>query len=457
MQEVDLLCIGAGGAAYPAAFRLAKAGRQVLMVDPKGVMSGNCLYEGCVPSKAIRETVALYDGLERFQSLGLQGKVTVDFTALMQHKDAVQARRYAQHTEELAAAPGIQLCKGVARLLDAHTVAVDSDKGTDTYRAAHILIASGSDVFVPPLPGAELCLTSHDLYKPSPALQSLPEQMVIIGGGYIGLETATFFARLGTQVTLLQKGERILAGMDPAMVNQLLALLPAGLQIHTNVEVQRVEDRAGRRQVVWLDQGQEISRAADVVVLAVGRHPVIPEGAESIGIELDRHGIRVGPDLQTRYPHIYAAGDVNGRVPLFHAAVRQSLVAAHNMLAGDVPTDYADFTQVPTTVFTLPAVAYIGLTPSKAGPGALLEASYLFAEDARAQILEQREGEIRLFFEPDTLRLKGGWIVGLDAGSLIGQIGTALAAGMTAYDMARFADQHPMSAEGVSKAARNLF
>lgn len=456
-QEVDLLCIGAGGAAYPAAFRLAKAGHEVLMVDPKGVMSGNCLYEGCVPSKAVRETVALYDDVQRFQSLGLQGHIAVDFAALMQHKDAVQSRRYAQHAEELAAIPRIRLCKGVARLLDAHTVAVDSDKGTDTYRAAHILIASGSDVFVPPLPGAELCLTSHDLYKPGPALQSLPEQMVIIGGGYIGLETATFFARLGTRVTLLQKGERILAGMDPAMVDQLLTLLPAGLQIHTDVEVQRVEDQAGRRQVVWLDQGREVSQSADVVVLAVGRHPVIPEGAESIGIELDRHGIGVGPALQTRYPHIYAAGDVNGRVPLFHAAVRQSLVAAHNILAGNVPTDYADFSHVPTTVFTLPAAAYIGLTPDKAGPGALLEAQYSFKEDARAQILERREGEIRLFFEPGTLSLKGGWIVGLDAGSLIGQIGTALAAGMTAYDLARFADQHPMSAEGISKAARSLF
>lgn len=127
VQEVDLLCVGAGGAAYPAAFRLAKAGKKVLMVDPKGVMSGNCLYEGCVPSKAVRETAAFYQDAQRFQPYGLGGNLHVDFAALMQHKDAIQERRYAQHAAELAAEPLIRLIKGVARLLDPHTVKVDSD------------------------------------------------------------------------------------------------------------------------------------------------------------------------------------------------------------------------------------------------------------------------------------------------------------------------------------------
>lgn len=456
VQEVDLLCVGAGGAAYPAAFRLAKAGKKVLMVDPKGVMSGNCLYEGCVPSKAVRETAAFYQDAQRFQPYGLGGNLHVDFAALMQHKDAIQERRYAQHAAELTAEPFIRLIKGVARLLDPHTVKVDSDAGTDTYHARHILIASGSDVFIPPLPGAEWCLTSHDLYKPSPAMRALPEKLLVIGGGYIGLETATFFAALGTEVTLLQKGAQILNGMDPGMVNLLLPLLPKGLELRTNVEVQRVENTGSGRRVVWLEDGKEQNQEVDAVLLAVGRRPVIPEGAEALGIAFDHHGIQVGPSLQTRFPHIYAAGDVNGRVPLFHAAVRQSLVAGHNILAGNVPTDYADFDHVPTTIFTLPAAAYIGLTPAKVSPGSLLEARYAFSEDSRAQILERLDGEIRLFFEPGSLRIRGAWIVGIDAGSLIGQVGTAIAGGMTAYDLARFADQHPMSAEGIGKAARSL-
>jgi dihydrolipoamide dehydrogenase len=186
---------------------------------------------------------------------------------------------------------------------------------------------------------------------------------------------------------------------------------------------------------------------------------VIPEGAERLGLDIGPHGIRVGPDLRTAHPHIYACGDVNGRVPLFHAAVRQSLVAAHNILGGRQPLDYADFLNVPTTIFTLPAAAYVGLTPSRASAvgRTLVSGRYAFNEDSRAQILERTDGEIRLFFETESLRLLGGWVVGLDAEHLIGEIGIAVHGGLTAYDMARFADQHPMSAEGLGKAARSLF
>ena len=457
-KVVDLLCIGAGGAAYPAAFRLARAGHKVLMVDPKGVMSGNCLYEGCVPSKAVREMASLAGATRRFSAqLGLKEPPAPDYAAIVQHKDQVQARRYAQHAQELAAQPGIELRKGVARILDPHTVQIDDDQGSEKIHCHHILIASGSDVFVPPLPGAEHCLTSHDLYKPDPALRALPKRLIVVGGGYIGLETASFFAELGSQVTLLQRGGQILNGMDPGMVALLQPLLPTGMRILTDVDVQRIEAQGSLRRVLWQRAGQAESGEAEVVLLAVGRSPVIPEGCEAVGIAFDRHGIQVGPSLQTRYPHIYAAGDVNGRVPLFHAAVRQSLVAAHNILGGNQPLDYADFHNVPTTIFTLPAAAYIGMTPAKAAGRELLVGRYAFAEDSRAQILERLEGEIRLFFEPASLRLLGGWIVGIDAGALIGQIGTALSLGATAYDLARFADQHPMSAEGIGKAARSLF
>nr|WP_308390125.1 FAD-dependent oxidoreductase [Acidithiobacillus sp. AMEEHan] len=154
---VDLLCIGAGGAAYPAAFRLARVGHRVLMVDPKGVMSGNCLYEGCVPSKAVREMASLAGALGRFGTqLGLAERLAPDYTAIVQHKDRVQERRYAQHAQELAAQPGIELRKGVARILDPHTVQIDDERGSEKIQCHHILIASGSDVFVPPIPGPSI-------------------------------------------------------------------------------------------------------------------------------------------------------------------------------------------------------------------------------------------------------------------------------------------------------------
>jgi len=458
--EVDLLTIGAGGGAYPAAFRLAKAGAKVVMVDPKGVMSGNCLYEGCVPSKAVRETAALYLDQERFQHLGLPGRICPDYAAIVAHKDAVQSRRYAQHAAELAAFPDLRLIKGTARFIDPHTVQVHGERGDERFRCRHIIIASGSEIFVPPLPGAELALTSHDLYKPDPTLKNLPAHLVIIGGGYIGLETASFFAALGSQVTLLQKGSQVLQGMDPGMVELLVPLLHPRIHLMLGVDVQSLSATPdGKRIVCYQQGGQNAQINADAVVMAVGRRPALPEGLDKLEIPVDRRGIDVGPDLRTRHPHIYACGDVNGRVPLFHAAVRQSLVAAHNILGGDIPMDYADFVNVPTTIFTLPAAASIGITPARAKTEniELVSARYDFLEDSRAQILERTQGEIRLFFEAGSLRLRGGWVVGIDAGHLIGEIGMAIQGGLSAWDLARFADQHPMSAEGIGKAARSLF
>ncbi len=459
MQSVDLLTIGAGGGAYPAAFRLANAGRSVVMVDPKGVMSGNCLYEGCIPSKAMRETAVMLQTQQRFATRGLSGSTRIDYAQMIAHKDAIQARRYRQHAAELAAVPNIRLLQGVARFLSPHEVAVTTATGEQCFHCAQIILASGSDVFVPPIPGAHLCLSSHDLYKPDPTLKKLPGHLIVIGGGYIGLETATFLAAFGAQVTLLQRGEQVLDGMDPALVAQLTPLLDPRVRILTGVDVTAVETRRRGRRVRYRRGGKNEQLEGDIVLMAVGRRPVIPAGTAEIGIAVGKKGVEVGAGLQTVHPHIYACGDVNGRVPLFHAAVRQSLVAAHNILGGNQPLDYADFSHVPTTIFTLPAAAYVGITPDQAEARgmALVTGRYDFAEDARAQILERTEGGIQLFFAPDGLRLLGGWVVGIDAGHLIGQIGMAAASGLTAYDLARFADQHPTSAEGIGKAARSLF
>jgi dihydrolipoamide dehydrogenase len=171
------------------------------------------------------------------------------------------------------------------------------------------------------------------------------------------------------------------------------------------------------------------------------------------------HGLAVEASMQIPgYPHLYAPGDVNGRSMLFHSAVRQSLVAAHNILAGNHVVDRMDFDAVPATIFTSPQAAYVGITRALAAKRhvEVVEGAYALAHDARAQILGETYGEIRLFCNAESLRLLGGWVVGIDAAQLIGQIGEAVAAGLTAYDLARFADQHPTAAESIGKAARSI-
>ena len=267
------------------------------------------------------------------------------------------------------------------------------------------------------------------------------------------------FHALGTEVTLIEKGPRVLSGMDAAMVEELCGLLDPGILILRGATVLKAEKTdSGVALHYRVGEGSPEVVHAEKGMVAVGRRPVVPEGFEGIGGEVGPHGIVADLSCQTSIPHIYAPGDVNGISPLFHSAVRQSLVAAHNILAGGRAVDAFNPAAVPVTVFTLPEAAWVGLVPDEAHRRGIpfLTGRYDFAEDSRAQILGETGGGITLLFEPGSLRLLGGTIVGVDAASLVGEIGLAVAGRLTARDLAHFPDQHPMAAEGVGKAARTL-
>ncbi|WP_163754140.1 dihydrolipoyl dehydrogenase [Mycobacterium botniense] len=462
-EKVDTITLGAGGAAYPAAFALARAGQQVVMVDPKGVMSGNCLAEGCVPSKAVYEVAELYRRVTAAPMSRALGALTgpPDYAQVVAWKDQVQKDRYRQHDGELqAASANLRLVPGTGRLIDSHTVEVNTTGSAKRFQAAQIIIASGADVFVPPIPGAQLCVTSRDLFALEPTVTSLPARLAVIGGGYVGLEVACMLRALGSQVTVIEALPGLLAGMDPDFVTLLAAGIDPTISIQLSASVTAVTKGDGGGFTVHYRIGDADSTVdADLVLMAVGRRPVIPDGATELGLPRAGHGLAVDVSMQVPgYPHLYAPGDVNGRSMLFHSAVRQSLVAAHNILAGNRVVDRMDFDSVPATIFTAPQGAYVGLTRAKAAEQArqVVEAAYPMADDSRAQILGDTYGEIRLFCDAQSLRLVGGWVVGADAAQLIGQIGESVAAGLTAYDLARFADQHPTAAEGIGKAARTL-
>ena len=237
----------------------------------------------------------------------------------------------------------------------------------------------------------------------------------------------------------------------------LLTLLDPGIRLVYNAEVTAIERSSGGVRVRYSRGGAFVQEEAAVAIMAIGRRPVVPEGFGALGLAFDQRGIQVDATLRAGTSPIYACGDVNGRQPLFHVAVRESLVAGHNILAGDTPCDYMDYAAIPNTIFTMPAAAQVGLTDAGGASGvSLIESTYAFADDARAQICGETGGGLHLFFEEGSLRLRGGWVVGVDAAQLIGEIGVAVAAGLSAHELARFPDQHPMAAEGISHAARAL-
>jgi dihydrolipoamide dehydrogenase len=390
LERVDVLILGAGGAGYPAAFFLDRAGHSVLMADPVGNLGGDCLAEGCVPSKAVREA-ALVRGLsDKFGGFGLQGiKPSVDWRAVLAHKDRVQQTRYRQHGAEIAGSR-VQFHSARGVVTGPDTVRLElTDGGVRELRFEHLLLATGSRPVRLPIPGAELALTSHDLFRLGADLPQ-PSHLIVIGGGYIGVETASMLQALGSTVTVLEYAPQLLCGFDRELAEFLHSSLAQRVRIELAAHVLGIARQGDACSVQYRQSGTEHTVQGDAVLMATGRVAVLPEGTGLLGIQLDQGHVVVDETLCTANPRVWAPGDVNGRSMLFHSAVRQSLVAAHGIAAGGMAVDRMDFNAVPMTVFTEPELAHVGLTAMQAeaalGADAIGVVRYDYAQDSRAQI-----------------------------------------------------------------------
>jgi len=449
-MKVDVLIIGAGGGAYPAAFRLAGSGKTVLMADPKGVLGGNCLYLGCIPSKTVRELIEINERSGRL----LGSKNHADFRLIQQHKDDVQQIRFDQHNLEMSEFQTLKFMKGKVSFTGKNSAKVSTESEMIDVEFDYAIIATGTVVSRISFPGSDLCITSDDIFSFGSEIREIPKKMVIVGGGYIALEVADMFNALGTEVHLFVRTETILRNVDRDLVNIAYPLITP-YRVHMNTTIRDITGQRGNLKINYTENGADLNMEADEVLLAVGREGVVPEGLDLTGVKYSSRGIiEVNDTLQTNVSHIYSTGDITGRTPYFHAAVRESLVAANNIL-GDT-TDRMDFLNVPVSIFTYPPISYIGILRDEARKRGMdiAETSYAMSGDSRAQMYEEQDGEIRLFFERKTGRIVGGWVVGLDAPQLINEIGTAVFNSLTALEMSKFPDQHPTTNEGISKAAR---
>jgi dihydrolipoyl dehydrogenase len=455
-QQADVVILGAGGGGYPAAFLLARAGLSVVMADPIGNLGGNCLAEGCIPSKAVREASLVRARAEKYDVFGLSGSVPeTNWRGILAHKDRVQTMRYRQHHETINTS-NVFFHAGVGRILDERLIEVETADETLRYIFRYLILATGSRPRPSSLPGSQLAITSSDLFRLGADLP-FPQRLVILGGGYIGVEVASMLNNLGTQVILLQRAQRLLPGVDPTLSQALYDGLSPRVQIELGAEATSIEKVTGGLQVHYLWSGQEHVIAGDTVLMATGREPVLPEGMQALDLDQDR-APDVNDRLQTGNPHVYAPGDVNGRNMLYHSAVRQSLVAAHTILSGGLPIDRMDFESVPFTVFSEPEVAWVGLTEQQAREhhGCIEIAHYDYMVEPRAQIFDEMQGFIRLIFTCQTSRLVGAQVVGLDAAQVIAPLAFAVNQGLGAVALTEVVFPHPMIQEGINKVARQF-
>ena len=365
---MKIIIIGAGPGGYETALVAAKRGVEVVLIEA-GPVGGTCLNEGCIPTKAFCKNAEVLDGLREAEAFGVTGlSYGFDFKAVAARKNAV-VEQLRGGVEGLLGHKNITLVRGKASFKDAHTVAVipsfssvipsDAEESLQEYTADYIIIATGSVSATLPIPGADLpgILTSREILD----IEEVPQRLCVIGGGVIGLEFASIFRSFGSEVTVVEYCKDILPRFDTDLAKRLKQSLgKRGIEINTQAQVTSITENSGEYTVTFTRKGKEETIVADKVLMAVGRKANVASlNLADAGIEFTPRGIVVNDVMQTNVPHIYAVGDINGKMMLAHAATFQGIVALDHIMG--VENDI-DLSVMPAAVFTSPEAASVGKT-----------------------------------------------------------------------------------------------
>lgn len=452
-QQYDLLVLGAGPGGYSAAFRAADLGMSVVLIERYPSLGGVCLNVGCIPSKALLHTVAVLDEARTLAAHGIDfGTPKIDLNKLRSFKDGV-VNKLTQGLAAMAKARKVTVVQGVGQFVDAHTLQVRTDEGTDDIYFHQAIIAAGSQpVRLPFLPEDPRIVDSTGALQ----LREIPKRMLVIGGGIIGLEMATVYASLGGQVDIVEMGPGLMPGADRDLVKiwEKHNRHRFG-QIMLNTRTVAAQAEATGIKVSF--DGASAPKQPqdyDLVLVAVGRQPNGKKIAvERAGIAVDERGfISVDKQQRTAVSHIFAIGDIVGQPMLAHKAVHEGHVAAE---AAAGQKRYFDAQQIPSVAYTDPEIAWAGMTEEqcKVQGIAYTKSVFPWAASGRAIANSRDEGFTKLLFDNHTHRIIGGGIVGTHAGDLIGEIALAIEMGADAVDLARTIHPHPTLAESIGMAA----
>lgn len=451
-READLLVIGAGPGGYPAAIRAAQLGRHVTLVE-RDRLGGECLNYGCIPSKALIRAGNLVHTLGRAKEWGVDvSGVSVDFRRLQAWKQGV-VDRLNQGVAKLCAGNGVTVVYGSARFTGPGAVEVRAVPGVYQMPFKQAIIATGgrpTDLPAFRFDGTRILSTKEVLELPA-----APKHLLVIGGGASGLELATFYAKVGSTVTVVEILDQILPGTDPEVVRIVARNLRAlGVQVHTESQAKDWSEADGR-VVVNLETPAGSDRIdADAILVAVGRRPNT-DGLqpENVGVNLDPKGhVLVDRQMRTSNRDIFAVGDVVGPPYLAHKATKEGLVSAEAACGRPAAADYR---AMPAAIFTDPEIATVGMTESEAverGHPPIV-GRVPFAAIGRALTTGESDGFVKLVGDRTSRLLLGAQIVGPDASDLISELALAIEMGATVEDIALTVHPHPTLSEGIMESA----
>jgi len=453
----DVVVIGGGPGGYVCAIRAAQLGLKTACVEKRGSLGGTCLNVGCIPSKALLNASEKYaEAGHGLAALGVKtGKVSLDLATMMSHKDKVVGD-LTKGVAFLFKKNKIDYVKGAASLTGPGAISVTDAEGNGTELAAtSIVLATGSDHM--DLPGVAIDEKRIVSSTGALALAEVPKRLIVVGGGYIGLELGSVWGRLGAEVRVVEFLDRIVPGMDGEIAKTFQRTLKKqGMKFHLSSKVTGAETtKSGVALRVEPAKGGEAQTLeADVVLVAIGRRPNTEGlGLERAGVALDKSGrIQVDGRFQTNIPGIYAIGDVIAGPMLAHKAEEEG-VAVAEILAGQ--SGHVNYETVPGIVYTWPEVAAVGKTEEqlKEAGIAYLAGKFPFTANSRARANADTEGFVKILADAKTDRVLGGHIIGPDAGTLIHEVVLIMEFGGSAEDLARSFHGHPTLNEAVKEAA----
>ena len=456
-SKSEIVILGAGPGGYAAAFYAADRGKKVTLVEQNPRLGGVCLNAGCIPSKALLHATEILREAKESAARGIAyGAPQIDIDKLRGWKDAI-LEKLGQGIKGLAQKRGVQVVYGRGLFEGPQMLRVETADGQKFISYDTAIIAVGSKAALPSAfdLGNKRIMTSTEALE----IQDVPKNLLVVGGGYIGMELGTVYAALGSSVVVLEALPSILTGIDPDLVRPVQRFAQKAFkEIRVNTKVLKMSTAGKQIKVAMQVGGEQREELYDSVLVSVGRVPNIGDiGLENTKIAKDDKGfIKCNARQQTDDPHIYAIGDVSGGLLLAHRASKQARIAVEAILGE--PSAFENIV-IPAVVYTQPEIAWCGLTETEAKQKnlAVKVAKFLWGASGRALTLDRPDGLTKLVIEPESERILGVGIAGVGAGELIGEGVLAVEMGATARDIAESVHPHPTLSETLMEAAESFY
>jgi dihydrolipoamide dehydrogenase len=456
-EKFDVTVIGGGPGGYVCAIRLSQLGLKTACIESRGTLGGTCLNIGCIPSKSLLNLSENFHKAKNFEKLGIEtGEIKLNLEKMMKNKDKA-VTVLTKGVEFLFKKNKVTYFKGTGSFKNQNQISIINDKEETAIETKNTIISTGSE----PVSLRGIEFDEEKILSSTGALSisKLPKKMVVVGGGYIGLEMGSVWSRLGTEVQVIEFLDHITPGMDKEISTEFMKILQKqGIKFELKTKVEKItKSKNGVIIETFSKEGKKNKFEADVVLISVGRRPYTKKlNLEKIGVELDKRGsIKVNKNFQTNIKNIYAIGDVIEGPMLAHKAEEEGIAVAE-LISGQ--SGHVNYDTIPGVVYTSPEVASVGKTEEQLKEKGINYkiGKFPFLANSRAKTIGESEGFVKILAESTTDKILGVHIIGHHAGEMIAEMSVAMEFGASSEDIARTCHAHPTFSEAIKEAALSV-